>query len=767
MENKVIFRDNQEVQSADFINQQDWAQEALDHVILDTIEDGQAYSGFRITKKAQTVVSFTPGRLYNGGAVYARDENVDIDLFNALPIVTQRRVAIVAWGQALNEDNQPRDFLVDAATGRTQPQTVPMQNTRHCELSPVNGVEAPDPSYPTTDINVTVVAYALLDPTGVIAIEQFPDTQVENLRGVSDRTELLESWRGVIGALVDTLKTDIGNLAARLSNFVLFTDFQKLADKVSALWEKAFNPGTYIFYGQDYFLDSAGSATTASGYDCRIEEGLRFAPNGQVTTQLGLLNPNDQSISLNGGFAIPAYTSVLRIDAPGYDFEERFLQWVFRHPYAARRLFRIRRRHRCGRLWLPCPDAQVWWYQAQRDPTTRILSFAAEVWETVEWGIIAQHNEGGCDWPRHRWTRGIYHWVDEVVERYWSKVNVGYSLSGQHLSQCFFNSQDGWLTQIGLHFTRLAAAGDVIVLVCQTNLGCPADDRIICRVDVSRAQLKAGAPSSGHGLPGLVETQIPIPPTFLEAGQTYSIVVLCPWDHYHAMCANAMQVLQGNFFHSGDDGHVFDTRGRLMKIRLYYAKFAATRVEVPLQPLQLAGGITSVEVLAEHIIPPACEVDFEVQIAGVWSAFAEGENSPDFSTNPALLPFRMVMRGTPDLMPGVSIAPSEVYLATHKNTFRHISSEILLGTPTTHVKVLIQMDGFVAANHTCSCHLTDTGGADEAADVVGDVTLPSGSIQRTFTFNTASISKFQVVVDGTTNGSGDLFHVSQEIRWAT
>ena len=130
MESKVIFRDNQELQSADLINAQDWAQEALDHVILDTIENGQAYSGFRITKSAQTVVSFTPGRLYNGGAVYARDENVTIDLFNALPIVTQRRVAIVAWGQTIDTDVQPRDFLADAATGRTQPQSVAMQSSR-------------------------------------------------------------------------------------------------------------------------------------------------------------------------------------------------------------------------------------------------------------------------------------------------------------------------------------------------------------------------------------------------------------------------------------------------------------------------------------------------------------------------------------------------------------------------------------------------------------------------------------------------------------
>ena len=111
-----------------------------------------------------------------------RPDDVVVDLFNLLPLVTRKRVAIVAWGQSVDTDVQPRDFLIDAQLGTTEPQSVAMENDRHCEVSTVAGTEGPDPSYPTTDANVTVIAYVVLDTTGVVSIEQWTATQLPNLR---------------------------------------------------------------------------------------------------------------------------------------------------------------------------------------------------------------------------------------------------------------------------------------------------------------------------------------------------------------------------------------------------------------------------------------------------------------------------------------------------------------------------------------------------------------------------------------------------------
>jgi hypothetical protein len=57
MESTVLFRDRQELQSADLNNAQDFARASLDHVVRDAVEAGKGYVGFFATKTAATEVS--------------------------------------------------------------------------------------------------------------------------------------------------------------------------------------------------------------------------------------------------------------------------------------------------------------------------------------------------------------------------------------------------------------------------------------------------------------------------------------------------------------------------------------------------------------------------------------------------------------------------------------------------------------------------------------------------------------------------------------
>ena len=170
MEKLVIYRDNQELQADDFVNQQGWAQEALDHVVSDTINVGRSYWGFGLTKAAATTIKTTRGRLYVGGAVYAREDEVSIDLYNQLPVTARKIFAVVAWGQSIDEDIQPRNYLIDADTGMAEPQSVAMRRTRYCNVSTVAGVESADPQAPSIDNTYTLLGTVLCDPTGIVSV---------------------------------------------------------------------------------------------------------------------------------------------------------------------------------------------------------------------------------------------------------------------------------------------------------------------------------------------------------------------------------------------------------------------------------------------------------------------------------------------------------------------------------------------------------------------------------------------------------------------
>ena len=233
MERNVIYRDRQELQSADLNNMQDFARTSMDHIVRDAVESGKAYSGFSATKTAATEITLSAGRLYAGGAVYARGEDIIVDLFNVLPLVTRKRVAIVSFGQEVETDIQPRDFLIDAQTGTTEPQSVAMESLRRAEISTVAGTEGPDPSYPATDANVTVIAYVLLDTTGVVAIEQWQATQLPNLRNVANRTIALERWRGQITG------AGLGQRLARTIRSEQYPKGQPSLNAAALVWSKA------------------------------------------------------------------------------------------------------------------------------------------------------------------------------------------------------------------------------------------------------------------------------------------------------------------------------------------------------------------------------------------------------------------------------------------------------------------------------------------------------------------------------------------------
>lgn len=766
MERTVIYRDRQELQSADLNNMQDFGRASMDHIVRDALESGKAYSGFSATKTAATELTLSAGRLYAGGAVYARGEDIIVDLFNVLPLVTRKRVAIVSFGQEVETDIQPRDFLIDAQTGTTEPQSVAMESLRRAEISTVAGTEGPDPSYPATDANVTVIAYVLLDTSGVVAIEQWQATQLPNLRNVANRTIALENWRGQISGQVDTLRTDLSALADRLAGYATKAEIVELTEQLDELRTEVYAPGAYIYYGTNHFLTAEGSNIDHPDFDAVVEEGIRFPRAGAETSELALLNPNNVYIANSSGFVLPKFAHGVRLDLTGYASETRLAQYTF-ETTEIRQLTRARTRRRYGNSMVVCTNSR-WWRQGTYDLAGNIFRRYGETWEVTNGVPDRMPNGARVPNGNVHWIRVRRFWIDTYEEQYWDRVTTTATINGQQVAQTFLNSQDGWLSQVGLYFSRKAAAGDVTVLVTETAFGIPDLSRVISRTTLPVLDIQVGAISTEVGLPSLVETKLPITPTFLTAGRRYAIVLVTTGDHYVAMTNTDNGVVQGTFFVSTDGAFFAGNLVDDMKMRLYFARFERTRLSVELTALQLAGGILDLDVLHPGVTPPACRTDIEVQVNGAWVALDGEANGPDLSGLPALLPLRVTLTGTTDLMPGFGLTGSQAVATRPKTAFTWVSEARTLGSPTTSVKVVTDLQHFEEANHDCTITLLTGAGltGSEAADVVEDVVLADGTVRRTSIFNVSTVSTYAVKIVGSTVSAAVPFLVSELIEYA-
>ena len=816
MEKIVIYRDNQELQADDFLNQQGWAQQALDHVVLDAINTDKAYSGFVLTKAASTTIKTSPGRLYSGGIVYAREDEVSIDLYNQLPVTARKYFAIVAWGATVDEDIQPRNYLIDADTGMAEPQSVAMQRTRYCNVSSVAGTESADPQFPAVETTYCLIGYVLCDPAGIVSFIQVTDTQLDNLELIAARLATLESWRNIAQGMIDTLRTDLANLASQMLNYTPLSEFQKLVDLVAELWTYAHRPQEFQWYGTDRFLDEDFSDTAASivgAYSARIEEGLRF-PGGGVGWQgeLALLNPADPVIQSWDGFMLPKPSgSRVRYDCsfPHRPWTPvRVLTWGY-WTFSVRHLTPSRWRFRHGRHYKPWPAATVWWFEADRDPTQRILSFSrpghVETWEVVAWKEIMRHNEISVYWPRHGYDRWKHYWRDWVEHHHWAKVYHDHSHAGNHGAQVFYNAQDGWLSGITIFSHKQHYQPITMVISGCLGDGTPDHDNHTLRrvvLDGTDVQTCFGNPiyagdiiveqvvaewHENHDHWRTYETYVSVPtyiwplrinfpPVFLSQGQHFAFHVHSTHDHEFSFCDHdeAYQVCQGHFwFHDGSRFRAHLHSPRTMRFRAHFATWGRwgdqaspggqLRYEINLQPLQLAGGIGSVDILAEHIIPAATDLHYEVMVDGVWRQFAQDVDVLDGGD--ALLPFRVVMNGTTDLMPGVSLTQSEVTLTrAAASAFHHISVPITTSS-TQHIKVIAKILDFVEANHDCNTSLY-YGSTHDTGGVVEDEVTDDGTLVRTTTFSPGvGVTSFRILIDGATDGVGEAFVVGERVAF--
>jgi hypothetical protein len=794
MQKEVLFRARQNVTFGDLNNTQNYAKKTFDDLVFDMLVSGRGYAGFQTTKATSTNLSVEPGRLYDTGKVFSSDSVVTVSLTPYLPSVAKKIVTLVVYGQSVDTDVEPRDFLINVTTRATEPQSVAMTRHRHAVISPVAGLEAADPLPPAVQTGYIAIATVVLNSSGIETVYMRSDTKVPELDEQATALSLIYNWQNTTGKIIDGLRTDITNLARRLDDGATGDTLRALAADVSTLKERVSVDRTYLsllgidianiktevnaindarpdlldissLYGADDFLDASESDVDHPNYLAKVQEGIRFSPAGQSISLFEVDNPYNGLVTVSAnGLMTPKYTTVdglvvgsqnanaIASEIPLADYQ--FTTWQFVEKKMSRQ------RLRYGDYFTVCTNSQFW-QSGRYDPITGIFSKGGESWEVDP---ASYHNA----LVNHRWVRLRQVWTDQYEDAYWIWEPVNHAIQGSQLAQTFLNPQPRYCTGISLALTKVGPSGNVHVALCEVRSdGTPDLSAMISQATIDRANLKT-FPADW--------TFVPLAPTFLKQGGRYAVVITTGGAHYVAT-VSGQNFTSGTLFFGTDGAYMLGDLTKDLMFKIHHAKFDRSSVTIDMKGLQLSGGINHVDMLAPMIVPASTNLNIQVRVDGVWKSLAY-DPAQDGGLSilrglPPLLPLRFVMTGTTDLLPIIDLAGSQVLLERPRTDFKHISTARTLpsGLTTKQVIVDVHVGNFDTVNHTLVAKLL-YGSSYESTKTADAATLTVAADRPTedkafikrfiFTFSTG-IGAYKIQLEGTVTSPTNTYHVEKRV----
>ena len=652
----------------------------------------------------------------------------------------------MAWGTEGDAGVEPRTFLIDVDTETTQGQAVATQVRRFANIDTVPGAESSDPKAPAVDANLLPICDIVLTPAGIASVTMRAENKLSSVQGNAAAINELDAWRGRAGSRLDGLDTGLAGLSQQIGGLAPTSLVLEVCRDVARLKEQAELPATFSSYDADRFLTPAKSDTGHPDFLATVREGIRFPPAASRISQLALANAIDPLVVKRGNFVMPKFSEVPRIKIDGRDAELSLSQYQYQTTQLVQRSY-AREVIRFGAEMHPCTNS-AWWQSGNYDPTTAIFYRQGETW------TVAPEDRARA-LIDHQFIRVTQFWADYVPEVYWDSVTVTEGVNGSVTAQTFLNSESSWVTSISLPLTRVANTGDVTVCLVETEGGKPRVDAVIAKVTVPAADLRT--------LPTL--TKIALPLTYLEKGRRYGFVILTAGNHYIATVSGNKNV-NGSLFYSTDGAWFQGDVTRDIPFTLHVARFDSPRVEVQLEPLQLENGIASLSINSDVATPPGTERFYEVQLSdGTWRPLKSYAETL-ITSLPPLLPLRVVMLGTTDVMPGFSVgANSEVLVTRPRLNFKHVSKAHVLPGNCSRIEVTARLENYNEARHDCVAELLcgATFATLETADVITDQATPDPkAILRTWRFNTAApIGQFKIRTQGLTDNPLITFHVAE------
>lgn len=714
MEKQVLFRDFQEEQSADFNNLQGYMADSLEHLRKDAVSSGLHYTGLTVSQASATEVKVAAGRFYNNGKCYVLEAEQTIDLISYLPLTASKLVAIVAWGQAVETQVEPRDFLIDVDAGTTEPQAVAMQELRRCEANPLPGAEASDPQPPVIAAGQLGVAYVYLSTTGIDRIEMQSQYTLPNAKDQEDRLLSVETWRSQAEPKISSIATDLSALAEKTKSKADRKQFFELATDVSRVKRQMNLPTTYSSYDADHFGDAEKTDADKTGATAIIRRGLLFPYAGQAVADIALFNPYDTGIKRHADdLILPAYTNHARIQTIGYAGDISLSQYQVQN-------------HVLRKYTRTITEVHYGWH----------TNFYVFQYLWLSWAAITQEREA------YQVTR---------QETYYKLEDVTTSFNGAIIAQTFLVPNAMWLTQVDLFLTQTGADGDLTLVVCDCDDGGkPNLEAVLSTITVPAADLKSYPDA----------TAISIPPVLLDAGQRYALAVITQGDH-RAAIVDGNNHVAGTLFHGTDGDYFTGDLTKDLMFTLYGAQFQQARTEIQLQSVSLAGGIADVHIEVPAVVPDGASLTFEVQVAGKW--YPMGDDINHLTGTPDILPVRAVMLGTGDLQPAMVLATDGITGSRPDLAMTHFATERVLAAQTSKVTVQVVAHNFDDAVHTLECALEiDAAFTAPTATLVTDE--PDGESKRfEFIFDGLATDRYTVRLTGTRSSGSKPYTITERI----
>jgi hypothetical protein len=664
------------------------AQAATDGLWLDAIGYPAHWAAFTVARKSAQEITVSAGRYVAGEIVYAQEAPNDMNLQIYIPAAAsdQRWVAILLRGKEVTDTAmRPFETSDDPETSIIVSRTTPKTIRRVVELIVQAGEANPVPVKPVVASTDACIAYVLLTSSGIDAnaIEPGNSDRVKTLYEVEGRVTALEVDLDGLFMRTETIETQIVNIQGKLTEIPRPVIIRQMQRDIGAARLKVDLPDEARAYVFDDGLIPDRWDMAHVDWLARIEEGIRFGFAAEGQARLEVQAEDDPKIVFRGRRMVPAFDEVTRIANTSLDGTLNISQLVHTETTLVRKeASRIRITY--GPTMHACENAAGWSGLGGDSRVGQMLNVGDEVFQVVYVGA----NYG----PGHQ-TYGVQQVRYEIYsEPYWEYVTEEVGINGSIYGQSFLVAQPMQVTSLDLSFARVGADGDVHVFIVETTTGgMPRFDAVLAQGKLDHANLVVGW------------NKVELPITLLESGKRYAFVTVTTGAHaLHISGSN--KYTGGTQFLTTDGAFAQGSTETDICFRLNAARYRSPRTVIPMQALNLADGMTQIDMLFAGWVPGGCTLGWEIRPSGstVWTELDDG----DPATNPlvglpASVELRMVMMGTADLQPMIQLDQKAISrVARNRNSMRAVSKSFPFGFATTSIQTQYTLDSFDPDRHT-------------------------------------------------------------------